>query len=84
MHTAYRVSPNVFSGTPNSRYVCVGVIFSAGAARDRLVMLGYRPTRGRGGLSMPRVLLGDKIYPWVAGVVLAVIILDLGLVWSLF
>jgi hypothetical protein len=47
-------------------------------------MLGYRPTRGTEGLSMPRVLLGDKIYPWVAGVVLAVIILDIALVWSVF
>jgi len=33
---------------------------------------------------MPRVLLGDKIYPWVAVVVLAIIIVDLALVWSLF
>jgi len=29
-------------------------------------------------------LLGDKIYPWVAVVVLAIIIVDLALVWSLF
>ena len=49
-----------------------------------LVMLGYRPTRGAGELSMPRVLLGDKIYPWVAGLVLAILILDLALVWSVF
>jgi hypothetical protein len=33
---------------------------------------------------MPRVLLGDKIYPWVAGLVLATVVLDVALVWSLF
>jgi hypothetical protein len=33
---------------------------------------------------MPRMLLGDKIYPWVAVAVLAIIIVDLALVWSLF
>ena len=58
--------------------------FSGGAARDRSVMLGYRTTRGTGGLSMPRVLLGDKLYPWIAVAVVAITTLDIGLVWYLF
>jgi hypothetical protein len=33
---------------------------------------------------MPRVLLGDRFYSWVAGAVIAIIILDVALIWSLF
>ena len=68
---------------PNSRYVCVCVNLG-GAARGCLEVLGYRPIRGTGGLSMPRVLLGDKVYPWIAVAGLGITTLDIGLVWYLF
>jgi hypothetical protein len=35
-------------------------------------------------INMPRVLLGDKFYPLVAVLVLAMIIFDSMLIWSLF
>ena len=33
---------------------------------------------------MSRVLEGDKFYPWLAALILAVIIADIALIWSLF
>ena len=33
---------------------------------------------------MPRVLLGDKVYPWIAVAGLGITTLDIGLVWYLF
>jgi hypothetical protein len=33
---------------------------------------------------MSRVLEGDKFYPWLASMVLAIISFDIVLVWSLF
>jgi hypothetical protein len=33
---------------------------------------------------MPRVLQRDQFYPWLAAAVLAIIIVDIGLVWHLF
>jgi hypothetical protein len=35
-------------------------------------------------LSMPRALEGDKFYPWLAIMVLLIIIVDIFLFWHLF
>jgi hypothetical protein len=45
---------------------------------------GVSITGRLGELSMPRVLQGDKFYPWLVGGVLALIIADILLIWSLF
>jgi hypothetical protein len=39
---------------------------------------------GAGGLSMPRVLQGDKIYPWLVVVLLAGTFADIALILVLF
>ena len=33
---------------------------------------------------MPRVLEGDKFYPWLVALILAIIIVDIAFIWSLF